>query len=163
MGAGSCVGRVGGLAVALGIGAAVLAGAGVAVADEGADSSPTVSAPTSQTAKTPETPRKTLKERRALRNKRSAEGTAQTTDGEKPDADTRPVRTRNKLSAVARGTEPAAKAVKADDAHDTAEAVATRVVADTAVESAPAEVPATVRKPFWVKTPVWAVFHYSPW
>lgn len=156
MGAGSCVGRVGGLAVALGIGAAVLAGAGVAVADEGADSSPTVSAPTSQTAKTSETPRKTLKERRALRNKPSAEGTAQNTDGEKPDADTRPVRTRNKLSVVARGAEPAAKAAKADEAHDTAEAVVTPVVADTAVESAPAEVPATVRKPFWVKTPVLA-------
>lgn len=48
MGAGSHVGRVGGLAVALGIGAAVLTGAGAAYADDGADSTSTSASSSAQ-------------------------------------------------------------------------------------------------------------------
>ncbi len=144
------MGRVGGLAVALGIGAAVLAGAGVAVADEGSDSSPTVNRPASQTEETTDAPRKTLRERR-LANKPSA----QSSDDEKPDADTRPVRKRNKLSSPKPTAEPAATA---GEAHDTAESDASPELADkpvvAALESPAAEVPATVHKPFWVKKPV---------
>jgi ABC-2 type transport system ATP-binding protein len=55
MGAGSHVGRVGGLAVALGIGAAVLTGAGVAYADDGADATRT-SASTSEAATSADAP-----------------------------------------------------------------------------------------------------------
>lgn len=147
MGAGSCVGRVGGLAVALGIGAAVVAGAGVAAAEDGGDSSTTSSgstAQTSQTTATPKAPRKTLKERRALADKASA----QDTDVEKPDADTRPVRKRNKLVKVQSAATPSSKAP---------DATPTKPVTEhdvTSGGSAVDAIPAVVHKPFWVKTPV---------
>lgn len=156
MGAGACVGRVGSLAVALGIGAAVLAGAGVAAAEEGSDSgagsagSTGSTAQTSPAAQTSEAPRKAPKTRR-FAAARSAE--AGSTDGEKPDADTRPARKRHGVSLAEPTSRPAAKPGKAADAQP-ADAVTEPDVAVKPVETDVAEVPAVVHKPFWVKKPV---------
>ncbi|MET0901356.1 MAG: CocE/NonD family hydrolase [Mycobacterium sp.] len=76
MGAGTSVGRVGGLAVALGIGAAVLVGAATAEADDGAAAGASSNGPPSSSASTPT--------RETAPSKRESASTA-----DHPDADSR--------------------------------------------------------------------------
>ncbi|MGB3351367.1 MAG: CocE/NonD family hydrolase, partial [Mycobacterium sp.] len=83
MGAGSHVGRVGGLAVALGIGAAVLVGAGAAAADEGKASGSTSSGPStsaSSSESSSETPKRT-------KTREEADDAADGSDSDASDAD----------------------------------------------------------------------------
>lgn len=141
MGAGSFVGRVGGLAVALGIGAAIVAGAGVAVADDGGSSSETASTSVSTTTKT-------------VADSRPTRPAAEETDQDKPDAGTRPARKRHKLSL----DKPAAKADKADKADKAPKAEADEPDAApepvTEPQAAPEDTPtAVVGKPTAVAEP----------
>ncbi|MHA0285580.1 CocE/NonD family hydrolase [Mycobacterium sp. C3-094] len=159
MGAGSCVGRVGGLAVALGIGVAVLAGAGVAAADDGGDSSGTSGGSAAKTSQTSQTskPSRTLKTSDASRQKPTVNRpdesmtTARATDDEKPDADTRPVRTRHKLATSI--SETRADKAGADETPDTRPADTVTEPEVAPAGSAVADVPSVVHKPFWVKKP----------
>ncbi|MEW5812210.1 MAG: CocE/NonD family hydrolase [Actinomycetota bacterium] len=143
------------MAVALGIGAAVLAGAGVAAAEEGSDSgaassgSTGATSQTSQTSQTVEAPPKAPKTRRFAANRSAA---TDSTDGEKPDADTRPVRKRPRISLAEPSAGPAAKPGKAAETQP-GEAVTEPDVAVEPVETDVAEVPAIVHKPFWAKKP----------
>ncbi len=128
MGAGSFVGRIGGLAVALGIGAAIVAGAGAAVADDGGSAGSASDTTTSSVSTTTKT----------VSHARPAKQSAEKADDEKPDAGTRPARTRHTLSFE----KPAAKADKADKdpKADEPAAAPDTVTEPEVVEKAPAAV-----------------------
>ncbi|WP_370464412.1 CocE/NonD family hydrolase [Mycolicibacterium sp. 018/SC-01/001] len=142
------------MAVALGIGAAVLAGAGVAAADEGSDSGSSTggsSASTGQTSHAPsasEAPRKESKTRRPLFSKPAA----QNADSEKPDADTRPVRKRHTLSVTA-SPNRGGKGSDSTLSEKAEEAVTEPDVAEPPAGPAISDVPAIVHRPFWPKKP----------
>ena len=132
MGAGSFVGRVGGLAVALGIGASVVAGAGVAVADDGG-SSDSASGSAQTSTSSPAAASTASETTPATRD-------AEKSNDEKPDAGIRPARTRHRLFDRPVKSDRPAKAEKAAKAEETEKAP--KVEADE-----PAAAPDTVAAP----------------
>jgi ABC-2 type transport system ATP-binding protein len=87
MGAGTYVGRVGGLAVALGIGAALFAGGGVAYADDTAAAESTTAATSSESTKSTKSTKSAEASATSESETPAASDTSTSEDGDDPEAD----------------------------------------------------------------------------